>query len=264
MEESPVLRTRRRRSHRRGRPLEPGGRAKSPGRLAAAGDAERWIQEAMVYVPSVARHFASCGVPLDELRAAGNLGLVQAAVRFDPSRRIKFVTYADWWIRKAILKTIQEQSGPVRLSRYRLEQLRELFETSRRLRIDTGREPNSEELAQATGRSPYEIDLLLGSRRSVSIEQPLRPGESRPLGSLLAADPDKEPQSTLIRRDFRRYLRALITQLSERERRVVTLRFGVGDYSPMTLRQVGIEMGISRERVRQIERRALRNLRDLF
>jgi len=223
---------------------------------------ENRIKGALAYVPSVARRFLGSGLSFDELIAAGNLGLVQAGLRFDPSRNVKFVTYADWWIRKSILKTIQEQAGPVRLPRYRLEQLREIKEAQSRLRL-TGREPEREELARATGRTPYEIELLLGSRKSVSIEQPLRP-ESQPLGSLLTSDPEKEPQNTLVRRDFRRHLRALIAKLKENQRQVVTLRFGFGKHPPMTLRQAGGELGISRERVRQIEQRALRNLRDLL
>ena len=230
-----------------------------------SGPPEGRIEGALAYVPYVARRFLGCGLSFDELLAAGNLGLVQAGLRFDPSRNVKFVTYADWWIRKSILKTIQEHSGPVRLPRYRLEQLRELHEARTRLRHDAGREPDTEELAQATGRSVAEVELLLGMRpRSLSIEQPLVPGESRPLGSYLADDPDKGPQSTLIRMDFRRHLRRLVGKLDERERQVVKLRFGFGDRPPMTLREAGKKLGVSRERVRQIERRALQNLRDLL
>ncbi|MDX1389216.1 MAG: sigma factor, partial [Acidobacteriota bacterium] len=100
---------------------------------ARADEIQAWIDGAMAYVPAVARRFVGCGLSFDDLLAAGNLGLVEAALRFDPSRNVKFVTYADWWIRKTILKTIQEQSGPVRLPRYRLEQLRELHDTRARL-----------------------------------------------------------------------------------------------------------------------------------
>ena len=224
---------------------------------------ETWIEGALAYVPSVARRFMACGVSFDELLAAGNLGLVQAALRFDPLRNVKFVTYADWWIRKAILKTIQEQSGPVRLPRYRLEQLRDLHEARARLMHDTGREPETEELAVATGRSPGEVDLLLGiGRRGVSLEQSANPNEPRPLGRLLADDLDKGPQRTLIRQDSLRHLRLLMGRLGRRERRVLQLRYGLNGHAAMTLREAGETLGISRERVRQIESRALRRLRD--
>jgi RNA polymerase primary sigma factor len=224
---------------------------------------QNWIEGALAYVPCVARRFMGCGVSFDELLAAGNLGLVQAALRFDPSRNVKFVTYADWWIRKSILKTIQEQSGPVRLPRYRLEQLRDLHEARSRLMRDTGREPDAEELAAATGRSPGEVDLLLGiGRRGVSLEQPATPNERRPLGRLLADDLDKGPQRTLIRQDSLRQLRRLIGRLGRRERDVLRLRFGLNGHAALTLREAGEALGISRERVRQIEFRALRRLRD--
>ena len=222
-----------------------------------------WIEGALAYVPSVARRFMGCGLSFDELLAAGNLGLVQAALRFDPARKVKFVTYADWWIRKSILKTIQEQSGPVRLPRYRLEQLRDLHEARSRLMHDTGREPDAEELAQATGRSSSEVDLLLGiGRRSVSLEHPANPNESRPLGRMLADDLDKGPQRTLIREDSVRHLRRLMGRLGRRERKVLQLRFGLNGHAAMTLREAGETLGISRERVRQIEVRALRRLRN--
>lgn len=249
--------------------VEPRGESRGPRpedrREGAPGGVEAWIEGALAYVPSVARRFLGCGLSFDELLAAGNLGLVQAALRFDPSRKVKFVTYADWWIRKAILKTIQEQSGPVRLPRYRMEQLREVHEERTRLRHITGREPDAEELARATGRPAAEVNLLLGiGHRGVSIEQSTVPGEIRPLSGTLADDPHNGPQWKLIQRDYRRHLRRMVARLAERERRVIGLRYGLDDRAPMTLRAVGHELGISRERVRQIERRALNQLRDLL
>ncbi|MDX1387673.1 MAG: RNA polymerase sigma factor RpoD/SigA [Acidobacteriota bacterium] len=234
-------------------------------RLAERKAISKWIKSALAYVPAVARRFVGCGLSFDDLLAAGNLGLVEAALRFDPARNVKFVTYADWWIRKTILKAIQEQTGPVRLPRYRLEQLRELHDTRARLTESRGREPEVQELAEATGRSIAEVSSLMTmGRRGVSIEQPVSGAENRPLGSTLADDPDKGPQSTLIRQDVIEHLRRLVDGLENRERRVLTLRFGLAMNTPMTLREVGREIGISRERVRQIERRALGHLRSLL
>ena len=235
----------------------------APGREAHATD--EWIESALAYVPCVARRFLGCGLSFDELLAAGNLGLVQAALRFDPARNVKFVTYADWWIRKAILKTIQEHSGPVRLPRYRLEQLRELHEARARLRHDSGREPTAEELARATHRSAEEIDVLLGiGRRGVSLEEPAHPDEARPLNRTLADDLDKGPQCALLRKDSLRHMWQSIEGLDARERLVLELRFGLSSDPAMTLREAGRHLGISRERVRQIERRALEHLRALL
>jgi RNA polymerase primary sigma factor len=240
------------------------GKGKSPD-LSSREDPVAWIEGALAYVPAVARRFSGTGLAFDELLAAGNLGLVEAALRFDPTRNVKFVTYADWWIRKTILGAIQEQTGPVRLPRYRLEQLRDLHETRLRLTERMGREPDTEEIARAIGRPVREIRLLLAmGRRGVSIEQSAASNETRPLSGVLADDPDKGPQSTLIRQDFMRHVRRLVDDLEARERRVLMLRFGLVSRSPMTLREVGRELGISRERVRQIERRALRQLRDLL
>lgn len=224
---------------------------------------DTWIESALAYVPSVARRFLGCGLSFDELLAAGNLGLVQAAIRFDPGRNVKFVTYADWWIRKSILKTIQEQAGPVRLPRYRLEQLRELQEARARLQHETRRRPTVEELARATGRSTDDVDLLLGmGRQGISLEQPAHPDENRPLNRTLADDLDRSPQHTLIRQDSLRHVRQLIGTLDDRERVVLELRYGLNSQNPMTLREAGRLLGISRERVRQIERRALTRLRE--
>lgn len=234
-----------------------------PRRGTQAPDA--WVVSAMAYVPCVARRFLGCGLSFDDLLAAGNLGLVQAALRFDPARNVKFVTYADWWIRKAILKTIQEHSGPVRLPRYRLEQLRELHETRTRLQHDSGREPTVEELARATRRSSEEIDMLLGiGRRGVSLEDQGHLDELRPLNRTLADDLDKSPQRALLRKDSLRHVRRSIEALDERERVVLDLRFGLSSDPAMTLREAGLRLGISRERVRQIERRALDHLRALL
>lgn len=227
-----------------------------------ADDIERWVESARAYVPSVARRFISCGLPFDELMAAGNLGLVQAALRFDPSRRIKFVTYADWWIRKSILKAIQDQSGPVRLPRYRIEQLREIQDSRALLKDRLGREPEIAELAEATGRAIRDLDSLLRlGQRGVSIDHSSSTHDPVPLGERLADEAGASPQHELIERDDRRFLRELMGRLEERERSVLELRYGLRRERSMTLRQVGSVMGISRERVRQIERRALERLR---
>ncbi len=237
--------------------------AESDGDATATTCRSRWIDTALAYVPHVARRFVGCGLPFDELMAAGNLGLVEASLRYKPARKVKFVTYADWWIRKSILKALEEQSGPVRLPRYRQEQLRALRDLRQAWRRRHRREPTAEELARVARLSRRDVDRLLSiGHNAVSIEEPTRPGGDRPLREQLAAEEAAGPQDALIRRELATHLRSLISALDRKERQVVLLRFGFGGNDPMTLREIGRRIGISRERVRQLERRALIHLRN--
>jgi RNA polymerase primary sigma factor len=222
-----------------------------------------WIGTALAYVPHVARRYIGCGLPFDELVAAGNLGLVEAALRYQPDRNVKFVTYADWWIRKSIFKALEEQSGPVRLPRYRQEQIRTLKESQRALRRRNGADPDSEQLAGMTGLTREEVDRLRSlGQTPVSLDEPSLPGGDRPLVDVLAVDGSDGPQDTVIRSDLVRHIRGLVATLEGKEREVIALRFGLSGPEPMTLRAIGRQLGISRERVRQIERRALIHLRN--
>ncbi len=224
-----------------------------------------WIHEALAYVPSVARRYIGCGLPFEELLAAGNLGLVEAAIRFDPARNVKFVTYADWWIRKAILSAIEEQSGPVRLPRYRQEQLRTIHDARAVLRLRRGREPFPEEIALMTGLSVAEISRLLSiGRQAVSLDKPTSLEGEKPLRDILAAESNAGPTASLLSSDQVGRIRRLVARLALRERAVLALRYGLHGSPPLTLREIGHRLGISRERVRQIEQRALGHLRHLI
>lgn len=228
-------------------------------------DVESWIESALGYVPSVARRYIGCGLPFDELLAAGNVGLVEAGLRFDPARRVKFVTYADWWIRKTILKAIQEQSGAVRLPRYRLERIRMLQDLRAGIRQSTGADPSEEDVARAAGLAVDEVRRLLsGENAAVSLDQPVSSASNRCLGDTLSGTRPADDPEAVILRDYVDHLGRVLEHLSERERQVVALRFGFADDSPRTLREVGRELKLSRERVRQIERQALLRLRKLL
>ena len=224
---------------------------------------ESWIESAIAYVPSVARRYLGCGLPFDELLAAGNLGLVEAGLRFDPSRDVKFVTYADWWIRKTILKAIQEQSGAVRLPRYRLERIRMLHDIRAELRRRNGTDPSIEEIADAGGVSPREARSLFASgQTAVSLDQPVARDVSRSLAETLRAETDDGHPDVVVDENYLEHVRTVVAALDSRERLILALRFGFFDDEPLTLREAGRRLGLSRERVRQIERRALGRLRD--
>jgi RNA polymerase primary sigma factor len=221
-----------------------------------------WIDGAMPYVVHVARRYVRLGVALDDLIAAGNLGLVEAALRFDPARNVRFLTYADWWIRKAILDAIADQSGPVRVPRHRQEQLRALADARKRLRAARGCEPSLEESAREAGLADDTLAALLGAlRHTVSLEQPAGPGAERTLQETLAQEPASGPHGILAEREGRGRLRLLVARLDPRARAVVILRFGLDEARPRTLREIAGILSVSRERVRQIEQRALGHLR---
>ncbi len=202
---------------------------------------------------------------LDELVAAGNLGLVEAALRFDPSRNVRFSTYANWWIRKSIIEALGHQSGPMRLPRYQYDRLRTVRDARARWLARFGAEPDKEQLAGAAGLPLDEVERLLGLVTvAVSLEQPLTPSDTRPVKEVIEDQDAESPYGALLRRDMTRRVRRRLTDLGARERQVLSLRFGLGDSKPMTLRETGRRLGISRERVRQVEMRALTKLRELI
>ena len=223
------------------------------------------IRDSLAYVRVVARRFLGRGLAFDELIAAGNLGLVEAGLRFDPMRNVRFVTYADWWVRKSIHEALGHQSGPVCLPRYQHDRLRLVLETRRILSAQLGGEPSSDQLADDSGLARRQVEQLLGlASGSISLEQPAANGDGRPLSEVLTDSDPEGPQRQLILRDLARCLRRHLDELAPRERQVIGLRFGFDNQAPLTLREAGRMLGISRERVRQLELRALLKLKQLF
>ena len=229
------------------------------------GATEEQVRHALRFVPAVARRYRGLGLSLDELVAAGNLGVVEAATRFDPARNVRFGSYAEWWIRKAILEAVEEQAGPLRLPRYQWDWIRRL----QRMRADWLRthheEPDAERLSLAAGLPVADVVRLVRYARSgVSLDEPIGAEENRPLKELLADRSSDGPLRLLIRDELKSRLRHRVRQLETRQREVLGKRFGLEGEQPKTLRQAALEMGVSRERVRQIEVRALLELRDLL
>lgn len=221
-----------------------------------------YVCESMLKVPAIARGYCGMGLEFDELIAAGNLGLVEAGLRFDPARGVKFMTYADWWIRKTIREAVSVQVTPIRLPRYQREKLRTLQAARRQLRATAGAEPDRDRLAETAGLSCGEVDQLQQAAKAVlSLEQASNPETGRPIKETLGEHGPDCPHCSLVRRDLTSYLRHHLTTLDSREQSVISMRYGLAGQSTLTLREAGSRLGISREGVRQLERRALRKLK---
>ena len=230
---------------------------------AQAGDEaalDKLIVSNLRYVVSVARRYLGYGLALPDLIHEGNLGLIQAAKRFDPSRGVKFITYAVWWIRQAITHALAQQGGVVALPVRQLDKLRKVLETYRRHVQQTGAEPSSDELAAELDLPVSEVETILHVYRHLSLDAPIaEEGETSFLDTLrsesLPSGEEAYLQSTLSRE-----IQDLLGQLPDRDQQVLRLRFGLDD-DPKTLEEIGEMLGVTRERVRQIEKRAKNQLR---
>jgi RNA polymerase primary sigma factor len=229
-------------------------------------DALRDLVEANLrFVVAYAKRYRNPNVAFLDLIHEGNLGLIQAAKKYDPSQDghdVKFITYAVWWVRQAILHALAEHAGSFRLPQkqannlYRLERIRSL------LGERFGRAPTEKELSEEVGISIDDVRVLTrASRGSLSLNEPVASEGDSELGDLLEQTGIPDTDELLLRKSFTSAINDALTELPERERRVLELRFGLTDDQPKTLREIGEIMDLSRERVRQIESRALNKLR---
>ncbi len=237
------------------------GHSQAPG--ADRTDVARRLVEANIfYVVQMAGEFRSRKVPFEELLAEGVLGLVEAARRFDPDRDVKFLSYATWWIRKRMLEYINRESSAVRLTRHAREKRRVLLDLEESLRRDLGRDPTLEEVAREAGLDPDVVRRQKDLSPTVfSLDNLERPDAYETLR--LAADPrdHPSPEEIVAERLACRRLRRELARLPRRERTILEHRFGMNGREPMTFSSLGRLLGMSRERVRQIEKEALARLR---
>jgi len=218
------------------------------------------IESNLRLVISMARAYSSSGVPLLDLIQEGNMGLMRAVEKFDASRGYKLSTYATWWIRQSMSRAIADQARTIRLPLHVLDVIKKLHRANRMLTQKLGREPLVAELA-AELKLPVErvIELQRMIEDPVSLEGPVGDGESN-FSDMVEDTNTRQPETLLVSRQRELELQAALEELNERTRHVLEARFGLNHREPATLEQVGAEIGVTRERVRQIETRALREL----
>jgi RNA polymerase primary sigma factor len=226
---------------------------------------ERLTKANLRFVVSVAKQYQNRGLPLNDLINEGNLGLMKAGLRFDETRGFKFISYAVWWIRQAIIQALAEQSRVIRLPLNRVGSLSKIARAFAELEQTLERDPTPDELAESLNATPEFIaDNLSVSQKAVSADAPVRYDENTSLMETLAdvnsAAPDELLMSSALKQDIQRVLQTLHT----REMEIITLYYGLNDQEPLTLEEIGEKFSITRERVRQIKEKATRELRRSF
>ena len=220
------------------------------------------VQANLLFVISIARKYQNRGLTLAELISAGNLGLMTAVDRFDPSRGYKFISYAVWWIRQSILQSLAEDVRTVHLPLNKVNLLHKISRMSQRLSGEQKDEPDLEEIAAALDVSIEEVrETVLSGRRAHSLDKEFEEDDDRSLLKTLVDVSQEAPDANILRTATHRQLEHVLDSLDEREQRIVRLYFGLDGDEPLTLEQIGALMDLTRERIRQIKERAFSKLR---
>ncbi len=230
---------------------------------AKRGNKKAWdlfVRSNLRYVVSVANRYKGCGVSMADLIHEGNIGLIEAAKRFDPERGVRFITYAVWWIRQAMVHAIASQGGAVHLSVKQAQKRLKVREMVREMEQATGEEPSIQKLAEAMDELPEEVVMLKAAREALSLDAPLGDADSINHVDLLTDGEDNPAEDRLNRMAISNQLLSALTTLPKREGEILRMRYGFKG-EPMTLQEIGEQMNLSRERIRQLEKQALRRLR---
>lgn len=214
------------------------------------------------FVVNIAKAYQKGGLLLSDLINEGNVGLIRAAQKFDPHKGVRFISYAVWWIRQAILKALAESATVVRLPLSKTDKVRRVSKAKVKLSQEVGREPTVEEIAKVVGLKAKEVaEAMALAKKDISLDTPFDGYESPSMSSVIESTAYPSPEEQLLRHTFREQIEKEIENLLPREAEIITLYFGLGIERPHTLEEIGEKVGLSRERVRQIKERALKKLR---